>query len=112
MLKLSAKTGPFNLRSISSEDLLMNIDGIVFTSRRCALVKPIKYEEFLIAAPVVFVHQDVEAKDVIVVVEAADALLDHGVDLLVAAQDGLDDHVLDPSPKRFRVLPPLFHPGP
>ena len=39
MLKLSAKTGPFNLRSISSEDLLMNIDGIVFTSRRCALVK-------------------------------------------------------------------------
>ena len=39
MLKLSAKTGPFNLKSISSEDLLMNIDGIVFTSRRCALVK-------------------------------------------------------------------------
>ena len=38
MLKLSARTGPLSRRSISSEDLLMNIDGIVFTSRRCALI--------------------------------------------------------------------------
>ena len=114
MLKLSARTGPLSRRSISSEDLLMNIDGIVFTSRRWALVQVNQVGEGGVdqTPPVVCVNENVEAEDVVVVVEAADILLHDCVNLLVAAQDGFDDDVLDSIPKRFWVFTPLPHPSP
>ena len=114
MLKLSARTGPLSRRSISSEDLLMNIDGIVFTSRRWALVQVNQVGEGGVdqTPPVVCVNEYVEAEDVVVVVEAADILLHDCVNLLVAAQDGFDDDVLDSIPKRFWVFTPLPHPSP
>ena len=64
------------------------------------------------APPVVGVDEDVEAKDVVVVVEAANTLLHHCVNLLVAAQDRFDDNVLHSIPKRFWVFTPLPHPSP
>ena len=114
MLKLSARTGPLSRRSISSEDLLMNIDGIVFTSRRWALIVVNQVGEGGVdeAPPVVCVNENVEAKDVVVVVEAANILLHHCVNLLMAAQDGFDDDVLDSVPERFWVFAPLPHPSP
>ena len=64
------------------------------------------------APPVVGVDEDVKAKDVVVVVEAANTLLHHCVNLLVAAQDRFDDNVLHSIPKRFWVFTPLPHPSP
>ena len=64
------------------------------------------------APPVVRVNENVEAEDVVVVVEAAHILLYHCVNLLVAAQDGFDDDVLDSVPERFWVFTPLPHPSP
>ena len=64
------------------------------------------------APPVVGVDEDVEAEDVVVVVEAANALLDHGVNLLVAAQDGFDHNVLHSVPERFWVFTSFSHPSP
>ena len=45
MLRVSATMGPFSLRSSSSVVLLMNKDGIVFTSSKCGLA-----EEWISAA--------------------------------------------------------------
>ena len=64
------------------------------------------------APPVVCVNEDVKTEDVVVVVEAANILLHHCVNLLVAAQDGFDDDVLDSVPERFWVFTPLPHPSP
>ena len=64
------------------------------------------------APPVVGVDENVEAQDVVVVVEAANTLLHHCVNLLVAAQDRFDDNVFDSIPERFRVFTPLPHPSP
>ena len=64
------------------------------------------------APPVVGVNEDVEAEDVVVVVEAANALLHHCVNLLVAAQDRFDHDVLHSIPERFWVFTSLPHPSP
>ena len=113
MLRLSATMGPFSRRSSSSVVLLMNKDGIVFTSRRCGLgedvISPPDAEK---GSLVLGVNEDVKPKQVVVVIETSNAFLDHVVNVFVAAQDGFDHNVLHSVPERFWVFTSFSHPSP
>ena len=114
MLRLSATMGPFSRRSSSSVVLLMNKDGIVFTSSRWGL------GEDVISPPiwcrksslVLSVNEDVKPKQVVVVVETSNVFLDHVVNVFVAAQYGFDHNILYSTPERFRVLSAFSQPSP
>ena len=49
------------------------------------------------------VNEDVQTKEVEVVVEGGGGLLDHLVDVLMATEQGLDHHILDALPERGGV---------
>ena len=53
---------------------------------------------------VVCVYEDVKAEQIKVVIEASNTLLDHAVDVLVAAEDCLDHDIFHSTPERFWVL--------
>ena len=62
--------------------------------------------------PVVCVDENIKAKDVVVVVEAANTLFHHHVNLLVSAENCFYDNILDATPERFRVLAAFPQPSP
>ena len=61
---------------------------------------------------VVCVYEDVKAEQIKVVVEASNALLDHAVDVLVAAEDCLDHNIFHSTPERFWVFTSFSQPSP
>ena len=108
--------GPLSRRSSSSVVLLMNKDGIVFTSSRCGLGDEEFHLTFLMLQEsdslVLSVNEDVEPEQVVVVVETSNVFLHHVVNVFVAAKDGFDHNIFHPAPERFGVLSTFSQPRP